>query len=255
MKPSAIQPCFNLFLLCCDWPLSGRFPKLKFNLVFCVFAKFNDGNKHRQTSFPVVRHQTQTDRNFETSSSNCGGFLGFVNCWRIVIVLQVFPNFSMVWPPYSHRTLFGNLDFFLRKNLSNTASASNSNTAPSSSRPTRKPSNFPSEHGKIQKGSVHRHVDPVDIGSLLYSASHRNSFSHSKRFNFTCLHCFAIRTDFNFSELIIKPFLLLLEDCRSQASSKEQSQANLLFILLISIYWKCSFIFQRFPLKLALIFE
>ena len=45
--------------------LSGRFPKLKFNLVFCVFAN-NDGNKHRQTSFPVVRHQILTDRNFET---------------------------------------------------------------------------------------------------------------------------------------------------------------------------------------------
>ena len=44
-------------------------------------------------------------------------------------------------------------------------------------------------------------------------------------------------------ELIIKPFLLLLEDWRSQASSKEQSQANLLFSLLICIYWKCSFIF------------
>ena len=148
----------------------------------------------------------------------------------------------MVWP-YSHRTLFGNLDFFLRKNLSNTASASNSNTAQSSSRPTRKPSNFASDHGKIQKGSVHRHVDPVDIGSLLYSTSHRGSFPHSKRFNFTCLHCFAIWTDFNFPELIIKPFLLLLEDWRSQASSKEQSQANLLFSLLICIYWKCSFVF------------
>ena len=52
-----------------------------------------------------------------------------------------------------------------------------------------------------------------------------------------------VRTDFNFPELIIKPFLLLLEDWRSQASSKEQSQANLLFSLLICIYWKCSFIF------------
>ena len=215
--------------------LSGRFPKLKFNLVFCVFAN-NDGNKHRQTSFPVVRHQIQTDRNFETSSSNCGGFLGYVTCWRIVSVLWVFPNFSIVWP-YSHRTLFGNLDFFLRKNLSNTASASNLNTAPSSSRPTRKPSNFASEHGKIQKGSVHRHVDPVDIGSLLYSTSHRGSFSHSKWFNFICLHCWSIRTDFNFPELIIKPFLLLLEDWQSQESSKEHSQPTLLFSLLICIHW------------------
>ena len=58
-------------------------------------------------------------------------FWAYVTCWRIVSVLWVFPNFSMVWP-YSHRTLFGNLDFFLRKNLSNTASASNSNTALSS---------------------------------------------------------------------------------------------------------------------------
>ena len=66
--------------------LSGRFPKLKFNLVFCVFAN-NDGNKHRQTSFPVVRHQIQTDRNFETSSSTCGGFLGYVTCWRIFSIL------------------------------------------------------------------------------------------------------------------------------------------------------------------------
>ena len=44
-------------------------------------------------------------------------------------------------------------------------------------------------------------------------------------------------------ELIIKPFLLLLEDWRSQASSKEHSQANLLLSLLICIYWKCSLIF------------
>lgn len=142
----------------------------------------------------------------------------------------------MVWP-YFHRTLFGNLDLFLRKNLSNTASASNSNTAPSSSRPSRKPSNFPSEHGKIQKSSVHRDVDPVDIGSMLYSTSHRNSFPHSKRFNFTSLHCFAIWTDFKFPELIIKPFLLPLEDWRSQASSKEHSQPTLLFSLLICIHW------------------
>ena len=148
----------------------------------------------------------------------------------------------MVWP-YSHRTLFGNLDFFLHKNLSNTASASNSNTAPSLSRPSHKPSNFPFEHGKIQKSSVHRDVDSVDIGSLLNPTSHRGSFPHSKRFNFTCLHCFAIWTDFNFPEFIIKPFLLLLEDWRSQASSKEHSQANLLFSLLICIYWKCSLIF------------
>ena len=103
--------------------------------------------------------------------------------------------------------------------------------------------NFPSEHGKIQNSSVHRDVDSVDIGSLLYSTSHRGSFSHSKWFNFICLHCWSIRTDFNFPELIIKPFLLLLEDWRSQASSKERSQANLLFSLLICIYWKCSFIF------------
>ena len=35
----------------------------------------------------VVRHQIQTDRNFETSSSTCGGFLGYVTCWRIFSIL------------------------------------------------------------------------------------------------------------------------------------------------------------------------
>ena len=62
-----------------------------------------------------------------------------------------------------------------------------------------------------------------------YSTSHRNSFPHSKRFNFTSLHCFAIWTDFKFPELIIKPFLLLLEDWQSEESSKEHSQPTLLF--------------------------
>lgn len=147
----------------------------------------------------------------------------------------------MVWP-YSHRTLFGNVDVFLRKNLSNTASASNSNTAPSSSRPTHKPSNFPLNMARYKK-AVSTAMWIQLILAVCYSTSHRGSFSHSKWFNFICLHCWSIRTDFNFPELIIKPFLLLLEDWRSQASSKEQSQANLLFSLLICIYWKCSFIF------------
>ena len=62
------------------------FQSLSLSFGFCIFAN-NDGNKHRQTSFPAVRHQIQTDRNFETSSSNCGGFLGYVNCWCIFSVL------------------------------------------------------------------------------------------------------------------------------------------------------------------------
>ena len=218
--------------------LSGRFPKLKFYLVFCVFAN-NDGNKlsiDRLLSLLLGIRYRQ-----------------IVTLKRVVLIVVAFwvmsiAGASSVFFRYSQISAwYGHILIALRLVTSTFSYAKIYQTL--------------HQHRIQIQHEVHRDQLTNRAISPLNMARYKKAVSTAMWIQLilaVCyipqaivavfltkkgLHYFAIWTDFNFPELIIKPFLLLLEGWRSQASSKEQSQANLLFSLLICIYWKCSFIF------------
>ena len=135
---------------------------------------------------------------------------------------------------HSYTTVPSHLNFLLHKNIPYSPSQPNTSTEPCFPRAT-EPSNS-TKHSSIQKGSVHCTVGAGNISSLLSAVFYNGSFAASERLIFFRLPLLGIYGYFTVLKFFIKPVALLLEDQRSESSSKRHNQTTLLFIVLIYKY-------------------
>ena len=85
------------------------------------------------------------------------------------------------------------------------------------------------EHSSVQKGSVQCTVGASNIVWLLSAVWYSGSFEASRGLSLTFLPCYEVYCFINVLKLIFKPFVILLEDQRSQTSGKRNTQTHLLY--------------------------
>ena len=111
------------------------------------------------------------------------------------------------------------------------SSSSKSSTRPYS---TTEP-NKSTEHGAIQKGSVHCAVVASNLNRLLSTIFIIDNFGHSCWAIFICFSRLELYINFALLKLFVKPDHLLLEGRRSETSSKGHNQTTALLLIELAV--------------------
>ena len=130
-------------------------------------------------------------------------------------------------PQDSCFTVSSNLDLLLHQDFLHPPSSSTSSTRPCS---TTEPSKS-TERSAIQKGSVHCTVGTTHVSRPLSTTFDICNIAHSCWSIFINFSHFELYRNFSFLKLVIKPDSLLLEDGRSQTSSKGHNQTSTLLLI------------------------
>ena len=163
---------------------------------------------------PVVGTKIQTSCNFKANLRDRYCHLGCVHSLFSNAILEIHDNLMVRY--HRNISVSSNLELLLHKDFPHPPSSSKSSTRP---RSTTEP-NKSTEHSAIQKGIVHCNMATTDFGRLLSTLLCSEGWQTISNYSWA----WELYANFNFLKLVIKPDSLLLEDRRSQTSSKGHYQ-------------------------------